>query len=249
MAEVFESATVFTTPDFEETRLRPVDAFQVETRLSPLAWPTTLDSNSNAIALDMSGAWSEAREVYQGFTNHYQAAARDEKLSPTGVAAENAAWARRELPKLEKRLTQIMERSDEVITRFTKKLQDEYMGKYAGEPTEPHEIALAQEIRGFIRGLPEIERTSQVMTLINKGDKAAIRAVLSAPSYLTGVDQSFIEQVRDDMIRRTNPEQHAKLEAVRAGREATIRAMDYVIRHIGSETRTLAELRGPKQAA
>lgn len=231
-------------PSPEETRLAPVSHNALQTRISPLAWPQTLDSQEGGIPSDMSEAWSEASSAYSAFVEHYKANARNEKLSPAGVAAENAAWARKELPKLERRLQQITERADDVIGRFSKKLLDEYMGKYAGEPTEPHEIALAQEIRTFIRSLPESKRTSQVMSLINKGDKAAIRAVLTAPAYLTGVDQGFIETVRNEMVKKTDPERFAKLEALRAGREATFRALDGVIRHIGGETKTLAELRG-----
>lgn len=236
--------TEIQTPDFAETRLNPLSQSALQTRINPLAWPSVLDSQEGGIPSDMSDAWDEAVRTYQGFVSHYQEKARDEKLSPAGMAAENADWARRELPKLEKRLNQIVERADTVIDRFTRKLQDEFMGAYAGDPTEPHEIALAQEIRTYIRSLPEARRTAEVRKLVEKGDKAAIRAVLSAPAYLTGVDQNFIEMTRDEMIKRTNPEQFAKLEAIRAGRQATIRCLDGVIRHIGSETQTLAELRG-----
>lgn len=51
--------------------------------------------------------------------------------------------------------------------------------------TEPHDIALLQEVRTRLRSLPETERLSRAQKLAADGDKTA-RALLTAPSLPDG---------------------------------------------------------------
>ena len=58
--------------------------------------------------------------------------------------------------------------------------------------TEPHDILLMQEIRTWLRSLPEAERLKQIRKLSGQGDKSVLRAMLTVPPYLTGVDEELL---------------------------------------------------------
>ena len=98
--------------------------------------------------------------------------------------------------------------------------------------TEPHDIALLQEIRTWLRSLPETERLSRAQKLAADGDKIALRALLTAPAYLTGVDENLLALVRDEAARKADPRRYAKLEAMRKASTAADRAVEGVIRYI-----------------
>jgi hypothetical protein len=72
-------------------------------------------------------------------------------------------------------------------TRLTKELTEQF----TKPATEPHDIALLQEARSWLRSLPESERLSRAQKLAADGDKTALRALLTAPAYLTGIDEAF----------------------------------------------------------
>lgn len=60
-----------------------------------------------------------------------------------------------------------------------------------------HGIMLMREIREFLWDLPEHERTRRVFDLSQKGDRTMLRAVLSAPTYLTGIDQQIVTDLQE----------------------------------------------------
>jgi hypothetical protein len=72
-------------------------------------------------------------------------------------------------------------------TRLTKELTEQF----TKPATEPHDIDLLQEARSWLRSLPESERLSRAQKLAADGDKTALRALLTAPAYLTGIDEAF----------------------------------------------------------
>jgi hypothetical protein len=238
--------TVYVGPSREETRLLPVEESTVEMRLSPLAWPKSLESNSGGVATELSSAWDQAKWVFDNWREQRTKTLKDERLTPAGKHEALATWAKDELSDLEGWLARVDKSAADQEARLLKLLEEEFLGGPDEVPTEPHAIALQQEIRSYLRSLPEGKRTDEVRRLIEQGDRSAVRAVLSAPPYLTGLDQQIFNIVRDEAVKRTNPKRFAYLQGIREAREATYRAVDNVIRHIGSETRTLAELRAPR---
>lgn len=109
------------------------------------------------------------------------------------------------------------------------------------EPTEPADIALLAEIRSWVRSLPEKERAMKMLSVASSGDKMALRAVLNAPSYLTGLDAKMMERIRDEMFRRADPVQHEKDIAIVKALNVAERAVDGVLRFIDHEVGGIEE--------
>lgn len=65
------------------------------------------------------------------------------------------------------------------------------------ERKAPVGIAEGAEIRAHIKSLPAIERMAFLSRAIDAGDKRTAAAVLHSPSYLSGLDQSTHELVRN----------------------------------------------------
>src|SRR4051794_35222660 len=89
------------------------------------------------------------------------------------------------------------------------------MESLGAPPTEPADVAMLQEIRTYLRGLPEAQRTRQVFSLVDKGDRTALRAVLTAPTYLTGINEEHIALLRDQVYEQADPARNAKHQAFR----------------------------------
>jgi ferredoxin-NADP reductase len=111
--------------------------------------------------------------------------------------------------------------------------------------TEAADVALMQEVRTWLRSLPEQERLTRSRQLASNGDKTALRAMLTAPTYLTGVNEELLALVRDEAAKRAHPERHTKLEAFRKGANVAERAVDGVIRYVEQETGTMSMLPQP----
>lgn len=60
--------------------------------------------------------------------------------------------------------------------------------------------------------------------------------MLTAPTYLTGVNDELHAQLRDEAAKRAYPERHAKLEAFRKAANVAERAVEGVIRYMEQET-------------
>lgn len=59
------------------------------------------------------------------------------------------------------------------------KLTDEF----TKPATETHDVALLQEVRTWLRSMPEMARLTRARKLAADGDKSALRALLTAPAY------------------------------------------------------------------
>jgi hypothetical protein len=80
--------------------------------------------------------------------------------------------------------------------------------------------------------LPDAERTRRVQGLVEAGDRTALRAVLTAPRYLTGVNDDIISLLRDEVFRQADPVRDAKHQAFRKAIDVAERAVDGVARLI-----------------
>jgi hypothetical protein len=206
----------------------------VRLRLDPSNWPPDLDRNEQSGPFAMNKAIELAAEAFTAFKAARQTHITEKKLTPAGVKAADADWAATHLPTLRERLVRIRSMAHGLDTSLVRELTEQFTKPAA----EPHDLALLQEIRTWLRSLPEAERLSRAQKLAADGDKTALRALLTAPAYLTGVDENLLAQVRDEAAKRADPRRYAKLEAMRRASLAADRAVEGVIRYVEQETAT-----------
>jgi hypothetical protein len=73
------------------------------------------------------------------------------------------------------------------------------------------------------------------MQIASSGDKTALRALLTVPSYLAPIPPDQLAIIRDEVAKKAYPDRFAKLEAFRAMIAATERAVDGVARFVEQE--------------
>jgi hypothetical protein len=159
-------------------------------------------------------------------------------LTAEGKLAACREWVEGVLPAVTKRLEAVRKEQEELETRTVKSLADGVMKR----PEDPADIAEMQEIRTFLRSLPDGERMDKLDFLVRKGDTTALRAVLTAPAYLTGLDENVVALLRDDVARKANPERYAKVEKLRKGLKAAERALEGVQRFMQQDSGPNANL-------
>jgi len=209
----------------------PIDEYAVETRLELGYWPQELDPQDVAAPSTYHRALTGAGEVFAFYRALRRALRDDPRLTPAGVQAELKKWAETNLPKLEKSLEDTRKTAAGVEAFLPKKLLE----NVAPPATEPADLALMQEVRSYLRGLPEEQRMDTVRQLAAKGDNSALRAVLTAPAYLTGLDDTLLGHIRDNAMQAADPDRFAKLEACRKAATLAERALDGVVRYIHTE--------------
>lgn len=210
----------------------PIAKTAVEIRLHRDNWPPGVDPSTQGAPLALNQAWTAAQEVFTGFLEARQTHATSDQLTPTGARAADIAWAQENLPALRERLTRIRRMSSQAESSLMEKLTADFT-----EPaTDSNDIALMQEIRTWLRTLPDTERLNRIRQLAEQGDKSALRAVLTGPIYLTGVNEEMLVIVRNEAAKKAYPDRHARLEAFRKASEAADRAVEGVIRYVEQET-------------
>ena len=87
-----------------------------------------------------------------------------------------------------------------------------------------HATASREEIRSFVRGLPERERMKFVSQAADRGDQDTVFAVLSAPTYLSGLDTLRPDEyagLRRDALAKLDPVRGTQLNELERLRDAT----------------------------
>jgi hypothetical protein len=221
----------------------PIKRTAVEIRLNPLGWPKEADAGEYFIK-PYNDAAGVAERAFSAFDAACKANQQNEGLTAIGQRQANHAWAEANLPELRETLAKIRERATETIENGNKAMTS----AFTVPAEEPHDIALLQEVRTWIRTMPEHERTTKVMELARKGDRTALRAVLTAPAYLTGIDHDLLSQVRDVVAQADHPERFAKVQAVKAASIYAERALDGVIRYVEQESILMGRVPGASAA-
>ena len=204
----------------------------VELRLNPAHWPAELSRKELSAPFEMNKAIEAANDVFVRFQEAHQIHATSGNLTPAGIRAADAEWAAENLPALRDRLIKLRKTAWKAETSMIAQLTADLRVP----ATEPHDILMMQEIRTWLRSLLEAERLKQIRKLSGQGDKSVLRAMLTVPSYLTGVDEELLVALRDDAARRAYPERHAKMEAFRKAANVADRAVEGVIRYVEQET-------------
>ncbi|WP_139798291.1 hypothetical protein [Fulvimarina manganoxydans] len=218
----------------------PIERRKVNVRLDPLSWPENTDVS---LYHEEQTLWFEALETLRDFDELAAETAQNTLLSAEGKTAANAKFARDVLTGLQRRLDALTEKHVKHNGPVLEKHVKEFMGRHAEAPTEPNDIAVCAEIRAWLRGMPETQRTLKVRELAMKGEKAAIQAVLHAPGFLTGVDLNFIRELQIDLWSQAEPRRSAVWKHTNDVSRMTRRALDGVIRFIGNETGIIREIR------
>ncbi len=217
-------------PPIQVVRREPISEGAVRIRLDSGNWPEGLEGENAASV--MYEAIEEAQDAYQAFLDARGRHGADQKLTTAGAHDADAKWAEANLSRLRKRLDEIRQRA----ASFEASRKKAVMEELGPAPFEPADVALLQEIRTWLRSLPENQRTMKVFDLTRNGDSTALKAVLSAPGYLTGVNEEVMGQLRDDVFRRAKPERDAKHQAFRKAITVADRAVDGVLRYVEQET-------------
>lgn len=207
----------------------PIERTAVEIRLNDALWPEDLSDASGPNALRR--VFQEAQEAFQRYELAAQANLVNRAFSPAGVREANMAWARTNVPKLRESWAKAREHAAQVEAGLQKKLT----GDFTQPATEMADIALLQEVRGWLSSLPEAERASRVRMLTSKGDKTVLRALLAVPAYLVPMPENELAAIRDEAIERADPERFALLRNFRKAIEVAERAVEGVAEFVEQE--------------
>lgn len=221
----------------------PITKSAVELRLNVMGWPAEADASEHFIR-PYNDASTDAQTAYDAFQAASAAARANPGLNEVGKRQANHEWAEKNLPALREKLNRVKAQAAETIENATKTMT----ASFTAPAEEPHDIALLQEVRTWLRTMPEGQRTMKVVELARSGDRTALRAVLTAPTYLTGVDRSLLDQVRDIVAEADDPVRFGKVQAIRKASLYAERALDGVIRFIEQEGTVLGRRPGEKAA-
>lgn len=108
-------------------------------------------------------------------------------------------------------------------------------------PDGPLEIALDSEIRAYLRGLDEEQRSDFLEQAVQRGETRPVRAVLTAPTFLSGMTQ----RERDDLLRKASwlhtAAEPQELEALRRATELILvaqRSFERIIQELTGDRGT-----------
>ena len=79
----------------------------------------------------------------------------------------------------------------------------------------PKDAAVASEVRSYFRSLTPAKAHAAAIEAIRSGDIETTRAILTGPSYLSGLDRSQQTALHDIAASTFNPDQHLGLEEAR----------------------------------
>ena len=91
-----------------------------------------------------------------------------------------------------------------------------------------HATASREEIRSYVRGLPENDRMRFVAQMAEQGDRQTVFSVLSAPTYLSGLDTLRADEfaaLRRDSLTKLEPVKGTQLAELERLRDAATTAL------------------------
>jgi hypothetical protein len=210
----------------------PIAEDAVELRVNvDYHWPEELEGATDTSSWTVRKAHEAARDLFAQYRAGRSLNAKDTRLTPQGALEADRQWVNENLSKLDKP-AESLRRTSEGLDRQIENM----MGDLAQRPDDPMEFQELKEIRDWLRTLPEKDRTDKIDFLVRHGDTKALRAVLTAPAYLTGVDENMLVFIREDVARKADPERFAKIEALRKAHQAAARAVDGVRRYLVQDT-------------
>ena len=212
------------------------DAVEIRVDVS-YHWPEELEGADDATAWGIRQAHEAAKDLFASYRATRSQYEGDKRLTPQGALEATAGWVEENLPRLNKHA--------ESLSRTAKGLDDQLqrmLGEVAKRPEDPIEFEELKEIREWLRTLPERDRTDKIDFLVRHGDTKALRAVLTAPAYLTGVDETMLAFIREDVARKADPDKFTKIEIRKKAAATALKALEGVQRFLAQDTGPNAHL-------
>lgn len=222
-----------TAYDDEAPVLLPISEEAVRLRIDPgEGWPVSLENEPELWVGNIREPFNAAGDIYRRYIAARAHHAADRHLTAEGKAAADVETAEKLLPEIGKLLERVHQSAAGVDRNLVKLAEAALTVPDVEDPYAPS----PGEIRAWLRSLMEDEREDAVERLVSQGDVRALRAILSAPEALTGVPAQFAQELREDVIRKSDPNRHRKIMAWREGAAATERALEGVARFLAYDT-------------
>ena len=132
-----------------------------------------------------------------------------------GNAAE-AAW-KRVAPMIDRKVKELTGTQSVLANRVAEALDDPIRKTPVG-------IALASEVRGYVKSLPLEERTAFIANAITEGDKATVAAILHAQPFLSGLSPLAHSNMRKQAAAKFAPLDSAQYDAANTAIEYVTQA-------------------------
>ncbi|MCP5340340.1 MAG: hypothetical protein R3E75_11590 [Steroidobacteraceae bacterium] len=167
----------------------------------------------------------EHKDLLASATSAFDTACKGlEQVAKARTAANsNEAWtAAQRLLQVGKLAEQTLERATKSFDTAHKQLNDfvTALDKNLSAPLDGLVSAtLAQEIRSYVRNLPDDKRSAFVTEALKKGDKQALGALLSAPGYLCGLSEIQQKHYLRQFHETSNPVAVARLAVAKRALE------------------------------
>lgn len=152
--------------------------------------------------------------LQDGRLRHFSSA--DEEFAAAADAALDRATQ-----ALDRRLATLQRHREGLETRVAEVLR----------PAAP--LPVLQEVRAYVRGLPDGERLTFLTRAAQAGDRDTVGAVLSGPLYLSGIDQKTADVVRATAADKLAPVDWRQLAAVERAIDAVGTAGARLVTKVG----------------
>jgi hypothetical protein len=225
----------------------PIDEHVVETRVdASLSWPEELEGEDSSSAWSVRQAFDMAANTFASYRAARSVNASNKHLTPEGALAADAEWAVEKLPQLQKEAQKLRDQSarlDDQLKRMTEQA--------LAAPEDVGDGIRPSDVRQWLMGIPERERADRALSLIRKGDQVVLRTVLCTPSWMMGIPPEELEYLREDVIKKSDPERYRKIRAVQKAISVTEKAIEGVRNFLTHDTgpdglqRRAAAYRGP----
>lgn len=140
------------------------------------------------------------KQIYQ--TNHNLMRSPNGRDKPLETLQRSASFANQRISTVKKASALAVE-----AAQVNLDLVKGQLGKVISPPDlSPADVAVMAEIRAHVRSIKDpAEREAFISRAFDAGDQRTLRAVLSAPSYLSGTIELTHERWQDDFLRAAAP--------------------------------------------
>lgn len=226
---VWSNAKYIPTPSLNEAMITSLEDF---------------DENDPALA-QARNAFSLATETLKKISETRDPLARDSSKTPEQKLLLMAGIT----DKAQERCGRAFDQAYKSLTSLTQTL-DESLNKPLEQTTH---TAICQEIRTYVRSLPQDKRDAFVNEAVKRGDMQVMNSVLGAPSYLSGISDERKAIWLRDYRSKADPVAVKRLAVYRAAIERIMqngpRIHDEFPKAMGGEWKDVNRLRGQTDAS
>ncbi len=187
-------------------------SMQLDNRVTPALHPanvTKIDGYGDATKAYAAGAERALEEAYSGVSAVFEArdaAKRDPSLTDAGRTMKVDDMAQRVF----KRVAAMFDKESANLSKGIAHLEEKLNAPVNARAAHP----IAAEIRAYIRGMKEADRSTFVFNAITRGDMVTAEAALAGPSYLCGLTPEGHAALLRMYHERAAPDEAAKLKTM-----------------------------------